>query len=346
MGSSPKTFIRTHKTELIYALIGLAVTFFIITKGFRGTELGVGWVLLGIGFILSKKSIKNKLVFGGLLFLLGSVYLAVPGSLWWGKGNWEVTLYHAVWMSPFLLLYLINIQERIYFWLIPLLVLHSIVIISQGTFSRSIGLLDNPNPAGALLTIGAVFLLQTKYRWLVPLVLLGLLFTGSRSALIALVVVVLVMYGVQFIRDKKVPIKPLLILTFGVIFLVGFLDAGGQLGRSSQAWTWSMIETGLDDFIIRLRVTDIPSIVPQGITHSWGLHSLVERVSVEFGILAAVVWIGITFYGLWRKPWFNKSWWILFTIALLSVSEYSIWLGPLAALWWLTISVRTNQDKN
>ena len=301
-------------------------------------------MVLGAAFALGGGKLKHNLTFAGLVILLVSLYIAVPGSIWWGRGNWEVTLYHTVWMTPFLLLYLIDKGEEVFLWLIPLLVLHSGVLVYQevvGKPGRQMGLLDNPNPAGALLAIGTIYILNTRFKWFAPLLAAGLVFTGSRSAFAVFLLVFVGLFLSRFLVKHKIDWKPqlLTVLVVGLILLVN--TAGEDLSRGTEPWTLEMGSKAIKDLGIRLEVTDSPSFLPKGITYSWGLHSLPERISVELGITAAVVWVFITLYSLVRKPRYTESWWILLTIALLSISEYSVWLGPLAALWWLTIGVRS-----
>src|SRR3972149_5339358 len=182
---SERGSVSTYRSIFVAALIGLAVTLFITTKGFRGVELGLGWIVLGAAFSLGGGNLKHKLIFAGLIILLVSLYIAVPGSIWWGRGNWEVTLYHTVWMTPFLLLYLIDKGEEVFLWLIPLLVLHSGVLVYQevvGKPGRQMGLLDNPNPAGALLAIDAVYMLNNHPAHRVASSAAEAEHLGSRSA--------------------------------------------------------------------------------------------------------------------------------------------------------------------
>jgi hypothetical protein len=339
---STRNFIKENRETLVLACTALTITFFLVTRGFRGDELYLGWIFLGLAFGLSKKSIGNKWIFGGLVFLLLSHALAVPGSIWWGRGHWEMTLYHTIWIIPFILLYLINTSEKIYLWLIPILVLHSSFIIVEywikgfGLSDKRIGLLDNANPASALLTIGIIFLLNTKFKWITPLLVVALLLNGQRSGLGTLAIMIGIIILVTLIRKQWT-------VLLGIVLVIGVglgVIISSDYGEKASIWSGSTLQTGLEDLVIRWEVTDTPSIFPKGLTKSLGLHALVERIAVELGILAAIVWIGVTFYSLLQKPWFNTSWWVLLTILVISITEYSVWLGPLSAIWWVTIGLR------
>ncbi len=321
-----------------------------MTHGFRGVELGLGWIFLGLAVGLGKRDIGPRLAYGSIIILLVSVVLAIPGSLIWDEGETGVTAYNVGWILPFGLLYLICNKESILEWIIPLLGLHSLVIIYEGITEtgRQSGLLDNANPAGALLTIGSVYLLTTKYRWLTPLTIVGIFYSGSRSAVLALVIVLCIMGVVWIFKRYKIHWKPLIVSLLILVPILGFNvgKIGDNLPRGSSLWSTSLVTVGVEDYQKRLRLTEAPSVIPKGITHSWGLHSLPERVAVEFGIIAGIVWIFVSIYGLTRKPLLNGSWWMLLTILVLSLSEYSIWLGPLAALWWMSLGIRVKGKTN
>lgn len=340
--ASTRSFISDNRDILVLSSTALAVTFFLVTRGFRGHELYLGWAFLGIAFGLSRKSIGNKWVFTGLLFLLGSQALAIPGSIWWGRGYWEMTLYHTVWIIPFILLYLLNVGEKVYLWLIPILLLHSSFIILEnlvnnfGVTDSRIGLLDNANPSAALLTIGIVFLLNTKFRGITPLLVVALFLNGQRSGLGSLAIMITILTLVSLVkRQWAVLLGILIVVGVGLSILIS-----SDYGDKASVWSGNTLDRGLDDIGIRWESTDLPSIWPKGLTHSKGLHALVQRIAVELGIFAAIVWTIITAYSLLQKPWFNLSWWTLLSMVVISITEYSMFLGPLAALWWLTIGLR------
>ena len=323
-----------------------------MTHGFRGVELGLGWVFLGLAVGAGKRQVGPKIVWISLIILLLSVLAAIPGSILWGRGLTGITAYNVAWILPFGLLYLVCNKEEILKWLIPLFTLHALVVLYEGITEggRQSGLLDNANPAGALLTIASIYLLTTRFRWIAPLTMVGVFFTGSRSAILGLLIVLGIMGLVWLYKRYNIHWKPVL-LTIAVSicmfsFNVGNVSDDYLIPRGASFSDLSFITIGIEDYKKRIRLEEIPSFIPKGITNSWELHSLPERVAVEFGIIAGVTWIFLTIYGLSRKPRLNGSWWILFTIVVLSFSEYSIWLGPLAALWWMTLGIRTKGESN
>ncbi len=93
------------------------------------------------------------------------------------------------------------------------------------------------------------------------------------------------------------------------------------------------------DVISRWNVQESFNWLPRGylaeIIHP---HNTVLRIANDLGILAALIWSAITVYALWRRPArATRAWWLLATVALLSIMDYYIYAGPLAGLWWLLV---------
>ena len=84
-------------------LFALAIVSNLLLRSFASPWLGIGWMALGLGFMLSKKHIGPKPVFYGLIAILVFHTLAIPGSLVWGSGNWVLTTGVIIWMAPSIL---------------------------------------------------------------------------------------------------------------------------------------------------------------------------------------------------------------------------------------------------
>jgi len=120
----------------------------------------------------------------------------------------------------------------------------------------------------------------------------------------------------------------------------------------------------------RMVVPHIPSVLPHGVADHPGLHNVPLRMAVESGILAAMVWLGITGWALWprggakqrvrqgndqpvsknasmalseRSDRFGASWWMLLALALLSLLDYYTWMGHLGGFWWLLVGMRLHR---
>jgi len=310
----------------------------IITHGYRGIELGLGIVALAVGFSFSEKSVGNKRIFVCLILLLLLSYTAVGTTILWGTGKWIETLSIAVWMTPLILLYVSKVNERIFLWWIPLLILHSATLIVEGLVLgeyRPSGLLDNPNPASAILIIGVIVLLKSKYQWWSPLLIVSGLITGSRSSLITMVSVVTLL-----VLTKTVKVYKPVVVGLGVIVILISLS----IGEINNGLRINGLDRITEDLKSRWEVKEIPSIYPRGYTYSEGSHNIPLRIAGQIGIPATLMWIGVTLFCLYKKPRLTIPWWILATLSLLSITEYHTWLGPLAPVWWIVIKIRTEEE--
>ena len=313
-----------------------------LTDHFQGPQLGAAWIFLGLGWILSpNKSIGNKWVFSSLLVLIGSAYFSVLGSIWWGFGNWDQTLSLAIWITPMIIFYLIDIDRSLLKWWIPWLGLHAVLILVKGLGFNVIqapGLASHPGIASSMLLIGLLVLsFNSSRRWklLGPLFLAGMIVSGARLPLLALGLAGLgslgPLSGIQeFLRNNKVLVVLSLVPLLLLLLNVNIIPTGLRLDRNQ-----------FQDVQNRTEITNPISITPLGYYHSDGLHSVVTKVGSQMGLHAAIILTVLTLWSLTRRPLFTVDWWILMSLVLMSILELYPWLGPLSVVWWLAIGWRT-----
>jgi len=267
----------------------------------------VGLVALAAGVITAGVSLGNRRVFYSLIALLLFHTLAIPGSLLWGNGNWELTAGVVMWMAPALLLYLANDPRRVFEWLVPAWLIHSGIIIYQGftkwglvgevavRYGDPSGLSNNSNLDAGFLALGIVYLLTTPLKWLTAPLFVALLFTGSRWGVLVVVGVVLAMA-----IARTVPWRVLVVAALAMVVTVG---AVGMLTPQSYA------VAGVDSFAgvvhsvqvdvgSRLAIPHLPTFLPSGVAEHPGLHNVPLRIAVENGLVAAVIWVLITGWAL------------------------------------------------
>jgi len=98
-----------------------------------------------------------------------------------------------------------------------------------------------------------------------------------------------------------------------------------------------------------------------------GLHNVPLRIAVENGIIAAIIWLGVTGKALLPIRRLNlggkrgvrhihndngketavrglqgdsQAWWLLLGVVLLSLLDYYMWMGHLGGFWWLLVGLR------
>lgn len=334
---------RTTVASGCYALFLLSM---LVMDSFASPWVLVGWVALGCGFVLSPKSIGPKPVFYAALGLLALHAFAIPGSILWGSGNWELTAGVVMWMAPAVLLYIGGTRQTLA-WMVPVVLAHAAWIIVQGftnwhldgtTFvweGLPTGLANNPNLAAGFVVLGLVYVLTTKVKWLAAPLLMALLFTGSRwgIGLGACAILVMAISG-------QIDGRTLALTIIGVLLsflLVSILTPSDYriAGYGSFANVAEDIQASIGT---RMAVPHIPSFLPSGVAEHPGLHNVPLRVAVESGILAAVLWVGITLWALLRRR-NGAVWWILLTLVGLSMLDYYTWMGHLGGFWWLSVGL-------
>ena len=61
------------------------------------------------------------------------------------------------------------------------------------------------------------------------------------------------------------------------------------------------------------------------------------RIAVEDGLVAGVLWLGITGLALVRRPLASGAWWMMAAVVLLGMLDYYTWMGHLVGVWWLCL---------
>ena len=273
--------------------------------------------------------------------------LAIPGSLFWGTGNWELTLGVVLWMAPALLLYVTTDGYKVLAWLAPAFLIHAGMIIYQGftgwklidanllRLGEPTGLANNPNLAAGFLALGIIYFMTTRYKWLSPPLMMALLFTGSRWGLIVALAVIVLMVGARTISWKPLAVT-IVALVVSVVLIGAILKGGYQIaGYGSFTSAATIAREHVNE---RLAVPHIPSILPSGVAEHPGLHNVPLRISVENGLLAAGIWVGVTLWALTKRR-FSVRWWLLLTLAALSLLDYYTWMGHLGGFWWLLVGL-------
>ncbi len=328
-------------------LFALAIVSNLLLRSFASPWLGIGWMALGLGFMLSKKHIGPKPVFYGLIAILVFHALAIPGSLVWGSGNWVLTTGVIIWMAPSILIYVADVGPAVFTWLIPAWLIHTALVLYQGLTNwrlvdgmiiksgDPVGLSHNPNLAAGFLVIGIVYILTTRFKWLAPPMLLALLFTGSRWGLIVCAVVVIAMLVTRRIDWK--PLVATAVIGFLFLFVFSRLTplAYNLAGYESMGAAASGVTA---DIGTRLAIPHIPSFLPQGVAEHSGLHNVGVRMAYENGILAALLWVGISIWALTRHR-NGVAWWMLLTVLLIGQLDYYVFQGHLGSFWWLLLGM-------
>ncbi len=286
----------------------------LLVRSFSDIWLFIGWTSLCIGMILGGVHRGPSIVFGSLIALLGFHALAVPGSLLWGSGNWELTAGVVMWMAPALLLYLASDPERVFHWLIPAWLVHSGLVIWQGFTNwtpagdvilwkgNPSGLASNDNLAAGFLALGIVYLLTTPRKWLTAPLLAALLFTGSRWGIMVVAAIILALVLSRTISFR--PVIAICALLIGVVVVLGTFTPHGYVlaGINSFAAIANAVTT---DVGVRLAIPHLPTLLPSGVAEHPGLHNVPLRIAVENGLIAAGLWILITGWAL-LKPSLNN----------------------------------------
>ncbi len=339
----------------------------LLVRSFYSPWIGVGWTALALALVVSRRSYGPRPILYGLALLLALHALAIPGSIIWGAGNWELTLGVLLWMVPSFILYFINNQQQVFAWLMLAWLAHAGLIIWQGFTQWGMsgdgalinngaptGLANNPNLAAGFLALAVVYTISNRtgpLKWVSVPFLIALLFTGSRWGLLVIAGVLVLMVVLRAADWRPLAVAGAAVA--GAVVALGQFTPAGYAVAGTDSFMQAVYAAKID-VGVRLAVPHIPTFLPSGIAEHPGLHNVPLRILFESGIAAAGLWVGITLWALrptkqqgaarrhaskesQPKGVNNVHRWLLLTLVLLSLLDYYTWMGHLGGFWWLLI---------
>ena len=281
------------------------------------------WTCLGLGVVVLGPRLSDWRITLGLVVILASHAVAIPGSQVWGTQQRAELLWaanHLFWLAPLACLYLIQhhrvlvLRYACFFYLIEA------AAIFVDTPWTAEGFALTSNAAGGTMAVAAVFSAKVGLFWLAPIFYAATAYTGSKTALILLSVAMAAVV-IRWNNDKPTLIAAAVL--FGVLLF--------PIVPNFSVGHWG------DEMALRHFVSRTPQIFPAGPVPTLGLHSVPMRMSAEIGILALGAWLWLTVWALARRPRLTADWWALALILAISGNDYYTWLGQLAPVWWLLI---------
>ncbi len=336
---------------------------------FAGTIYGswmlVGWTALGIAmigrFLAPDKIELEPIALLGIAVIVVSSLLAVPGSVWWGIGNWELTTSAVIWVVPGVLVF-IAADNRLWPWLLLLGVIHAVIVIYggftgweeheiSGVLVKAMppsGLSHNPNIAAGLLVITliqVVFHNNKNYRWLAVPLIIAICFTESRWG-----VIVMGLITVSAVLAGAFSWRWLLAGFFAAIFgfVIMAITTPAAYLSGIQAFpmltSWDQL---LTDLKVRVDIPATPNFLPHGVVEHRGMHNVALRMARETGIISAGAWVvltGVAFVKYYRSkanllPRPSQALLVLTAVLLLSILDHYTWRGHLGTYWWLALGI-------
>ena len=328
----------------------LAVYIICVFAGtFHGFLVMIGWTALGLAFISwyvtpdrPKQNPKVWVLLGVIVF---SHLMAIPGSVWFGTGNWVLTASGVYWLVPGLVVFLIA-DARVFQWLVAITVIHATSIfvetwwywgyIDMKPGAVADGLTFNPNVAAGFLIIGISMVFATRRYWwtLFPLII-GLVFANSRGALLVLCIVMVLLTLTRTLSLRRLIVVCVVIGIGTGIF--GILHQQYHIAGYTSFST-DIFGAVIRDIGIRWAVPEWPDIYPHGVVEHLGLHNVPIRMAREAGIASAAGWLVLSAWALTRNR-YTPAWWLMLVIMLLSILDHYMWRVHLGSLWFLAAGI-------
>tara|TARA_R110002020_G_scaffold259068_4_gene472937 strand:- start:10102 stop:11097 length:996 start_codon:yes stop_codon:yes gene_type:complete len=308
----------------------------------------IGWAGLAgalvCAYLAPNKMDRPSWVLGALIFLQISQLIAIPGAVIWGNGNWVLTAGVVLWALPMPLVYLVA-DRQLFGFLCSFAMIHALFIIIQeftshywidgtGWVGVPNGFSHNANLAAGLLVLSIPFAVTGYRRWFLIPFLAALIFTGSRWAFIVSSIMVMAM-GYKNVISLRWILVALGSLLTGIAVMGIFTPVKAAVSGLANIENSPIMLSQLE---VRLAIPDWPNILPYGIAETDGLHNVPLRMAAEWGIISAVVWVGLTVWGLSRMR-FSPAWWLMVAIVLLSLLDHYTWRPHLMGFWFVALGI-------
>ena len=309
----------------------------------------IGWIGLGAAvvcaYIAPNKTERPLWVLGALIFLQISQLLAIPGAALWGNGNWILTAGAVLWVLPMPVVYLVA-NQHVERYICGFAVVHALLIIVQGFTNyhwveevivwegTPKGFSHNKNLAGGLLVMCLPFAVRGHWRWASIPLLAAVIFTGSRWAFIVSILIVMGM-GLKGVISPRWVFGGVGSLAAAIILLGIFTPSTAAVaGFNSLAYGFTVAS----QVEVRLAIHEWPNLLPYGLAETDGLHNVPMRMAAEWGIISAVIWVGLTGWALTRMR-YTPAWWLMVAIVLLSLLDHYTWRPHLMGFWFVALGI-------
>lgn len=320
------------------------------------------WTCIVVAFVLSKRSIGDKVICGALVTLILLRYWSISRSE--GEPYFYLTIAFFVFTLPLFLLYFVTVSTKILNWIIPFFLAGAAFIWYQVIVlcGAPEGLAGNRNPSGGILVLGIVYLFSLKNRLAtlltIPLIS-AVLITGSRQSFLMLVVVSTLL--AIALLWQKTPLKSIVLGSLVVIVGSGLLTLLGHnltqmkcteeinpvsstaVERATGILRFDLGQP-LKETITRATAPEPFPLLPKGEFYVPNrMHDIPLHTFATLGVFGGLAWIFVMLYALIRKPYFTPLFWVFVTVLALSAFDY-YWLQPAAGIyWWLILGLRSRE---
>ncbi len=342
--------LAAARSPLAFAL-GFNFSLMLISS--QGPYLMLHWLGLTFGYVYASWTRRPLWAIIAIGVILVSTAAAIPGTMIWGDGGLENNIVMLGLMAPLAGLFFVQDVYRILAWLVPFYLLHSLIVIYEGAVHqvyRTAGVASNPNAMAGFLALGAIYMIHhPRLRWLAPLPITAIAFTGSRWASVVLILVLAAMLIKTRLSLRQMTVAGL-VLVILVVPSWRLIAANFRLmeqGEGQQLSATAEITRHIGVALAKRQQTDgrVASLLPSGSTFAnTGLHNVPARIASDTGLLAAAAWVILTGAAIWRRRWTSEGWLIL-TIGLLAMMDTYVWLTQLAPLWWVLVAGVANRQQ-
>jgi hypothetical protein len=320
--------------------VALSASFFMVGFGDWAMVATVAGVVWGLAFLGPAK------MPGWAVLSIAIIMGSTAGAMYFADAKVAATAM-TIWVALMGAVFIMRHTMHTVWWTMPAAGVQAGALwydrIMLPDVARVSGLMTNSNPAAGLMVLASVLLLTHKRtQWLAIPFLAAIPMTGSRAAVGAMAVMLMVLAMKRAIGGQKV-------LAITVVVVLATMPFWGTMthGLRLNGDAATIVQTTIEN--VRLRVApeeikEAETILPAGPgTDISNQHIQVMRISQEVGILAGLAWVTILFGAMWQRQ-AHPAWFMLFAAALLTIFDMYFWIpAGLTVMWWMLANIQLQE---
>lgn len=324
--------------------------------------------------------VPAKLPTIGITVILASLLLVIPGSIWVG-GDVISTTFFTIVSLPLVYLVFTKHSAKALKWLALAAYPHAAAIFWQVSHlapqpyarvvpnvasvdygdSVTTGLMAAPGAATGFLALCSLILMNSRHKWLALPLMCAIPFVSDRwtTAVFFGMFVGMVLlrklswryFAVCAVVVTLVTLPWLDYVTTG--YALKNVKAPSDVGSLAGQYTENIVGLRWDiDMVVEGEATwenlqrpFVRWLFPRGPHTVLTLHNVPLQIAYAYGSLAALAWVGLMLWALWRRPRFNTPWLLAFFILAISMIHLYFWQPVLLPIWWLAMGLRSSTQE-
>lgn len=292
------------KRDISITLIAIGLAMAPLALGWEGMAVVVS-IPLGLGILLWVFTPHTPHDRESYIFLIPLTIIILFAFITLAANTSLLNMGYFAYMCAGLLLFLV---VRDYGWRVTKFIALAAGIVAITTIGVGLafpgerlgGITPNANLAAGFMLIG-IFFCRGRWKWLIPIIIIGIFFTGYKAAVAFLPAIGVLMLWPHrtTLKHALITHKPLVVAVATTLIILAVV--GTTTGIVFELFGSPITNTRLDQAAYAIeKMGLIGNGYDFGIPSGW-IHNVPLLVAVEFGTIASIAWIAVMGYAMLKR---------------------------------------------